>query len=131
MGAGHHSTRGAIVVLFLFVVLLLPKALGSEPRTSTGRTLLALAGTAAAVLLPLAPIVASTSARRGTGPTTDTSVSPPSRRQRVRPAARAVDAHGAVCCDRDHRAVTFVAALGRSGAAVDRGVRFAMSPTAS
>jgi len=63
---------GAIVVLFLFVVLLLPEG-GSEPRTSTGRTLLALAGTAA-VLLPLGAIVASTSGPTQAPATTDTSV---------------------------------------------------------
>jgi NADH-quinone oxidoreductase subunit J len=45
---------GAIVVLFLFVVLLLPEG-GSEPRTTSGRALLALFG-AGALLAPLVAI---------------------------------------------------------------------------
>jgi NADH-quinone oxidoreductase subunit J len=63
---------GAIVVLFLFVVLLLPEG-GREPRTSTGRTLLALIGTGA-VLVPLAAIVAGTTGPTPAAATADTSV---------------------------------------------------------
>ena len=63
---------GAIVVLFLFVVLLLPEG-GSEPQTSTGRTLLALGG-AIALLVPLAAIAGGTAEPTSTPAATDTSV---------------------------------------------------------
>jgi len=63
---------GAIVVLFLFVVLLLPEG-GSEPRTTTGRTLLALIG-AGALLVPLAAIAAGSTEPTRAGATADMSV---------------------------------------------------------
>ena len=63
---------GAIVVLFLFVVLLLPEG-GSEPRTTTGRTLLALAG-AGALLVPLIAVAANSAEPPRAAIEADTSV---------------------------------------------------------